>query len=335
MSSPDVIVIGAGVLGLCTAAELGARGHAVTVLDPGGPNASAAAAGMIAPAMESLIDGLSAGHAARLRRARDLWPAFATRQGLDLHQDGAEWRGDQPDTDQARLNALGFVTQRRGTGVFTPDDWRVEPVEALARLSTARGVTRETASVVQVAQAGDGWRVSSSDGREWSAAHLVIATGAATALDGLPAAAADLVESIQPIRGQLTPVACLSPDHVIRAPGLYAAPSAGGALSGATMEAGERSLVPDPEVARRQLDGALALLGREGVAGRPRVGIRGASPDGLPIAGPFGAEGLHLALAPRRNGWLLGPMVGRIVADGVEGRASLADASALDPLRFA
>jgi glycine oxidase len=53
------------------------------------------------------------------------------------------------------------------------------------------------------------------------------------------------------------------------------------------------------------------------------------------MAGSSGAAGLFLALAPRRNGWLLGPLVGRTVADAVEGRAPGADARALDPLRFA
>jgi glycine oxidase len=61
-----------------------------------------------------------------------------------------------------------------------------------------------------------------------------------------------------------------------------------------------------------------------------RVGVRGATPDGLPLAGPVG-QGLHVALAPRRNGWLLGPSVARVVAEGVEGGEGLA---AFDPLRF-
>jgi len=65
------------------------------------------------------------------------------------------------------------------------------------------------------------------------------------------------------------------------------------------------------------------------------VGIRGATTDGLPLAGSSGEPGLHLALAPRRNGWLLGPLVARITADGIEGRPPLVDAAALDPLRFA
>lgn len=335
MSSPDVIVVGAGVLGLCTAAELAARGHAVTVLDPGGANASAAAAGMIAPAMESLIDGLSPAHAALLARGRDLWPAFAERQGLDLHRDGAEWRGDHPEACLERLTRQGFSAERRGEAVFTPDDWRVDAVEALERLSRAPGVCREPATIVSAEAVKQGWRVTADDGRAWSTPVLVIATGAAGALEGLPDAVSTLIAAIRPIRGQLTPVHCVSPDHVIRQPGLYATPTADGALAGATMDFDDRSMTGDPRTTDRQARGLLALLGCEGVAGEPRVGVRGATADGLPMAGPTGEPGLHLALAPRRNGWLLGPMVGRIVTDGIEGRASLPDAPALDPLRFA
>lgn len=47
-----VIVIGAGVIGLCTAYELAIRGHSVTVIDPGSPSsirASTLNAGMIVP----------------------------------------------------------------------------------------------------------------------------------------------------------------------------------------------------------------------------------------------------------------------------------------------
>lgn len=335
MSSPDVIVVGAGVLGLCTAAELSARGRPVTVLDPGGPNASAAAAGMIAPALESLIDQLTPAQAALLARGRDLWPAFAGRSGLELHCEGAEWRGADPDADLSRLADLGFGAERRGEGVFTPDDWRVDAMESLSRLSSLPGVTRQAAQVAAIRREGEGWLLEAEDGRQWLARTVVVATGAAAALQGLPESVERLISAIRPIRGQLTPVECARPAQVVRVPGLYAAPTTDGALAGATMEFDNRSTLPDAETARRQAEGVLALLGCGGHAGEPRVGIRGASADGLPMAGPTGEPGLHLALAPRRNGWLLGPMVGRIVADGIEGRASLPDAPALDPLRFA
>jgi len=100
------------------------------------------------------------------------------------------------------------------------------------------------------------------------------------------------------------------------------------------MERGRRDLEPDPEVSRCQVAAAQALSGLAGTPGDPRVGIRGGTADGLPLAGFSGEPGLHLALAPLRNGWLLGPMVASVVADGIEGRAPGADAAALDPLRF-
>ncbi|WP_420478199.1 NAD(P)/FAD-dependent oxidoreductase [Brevundimonas sp. FT23028] len=334
-SSPRVIVIGAGVLGLSSAAELAARGHAVTVLDPGGPNASSAAAGMIAPAMESLIDGLSAEHAALLKRGRDLWPAFAGRHGLALHLDGAEWRGSDPDAAVATLHRLGFAAGRAGEGLFTPDDWRIEAQGALAALSSRPGVTRVEATVTRLSRADGLWTATAADERHWTAPTVVLATGAASALPGLPDVAALLVNSIEPIRGQLTPIVCATPDRVLRGPGGYATPTTDGALCGATMQSGDRSTDPDMEIAAKQVANGVALIGAAAQPGPPRVGIRGASPDGLPMAGPSGAPGLHLALAPRRNGWLLGPMVGRVVADGIEGRAPLADAAALSPLRFA
>jgi glycine oxidase len=53
--------------------------------------------------------------------------------------------------------------------------------------------------------------------------------------------------------------------------------------------------------------------------------MAGPAPDGA---------GLFLALAPRRNGWLLAPMVGAVVADAIEGRAPSPAARALDPRRF-
>ena len=119
-SSPDVIVIGAGVLGLCSAAELGQRGHAVTVIDPGGPNASSVAAGMLAPALECLSDASTPERAALLKRARDLWPDFAEVFGLPLHRDGVDWRGPDIPAAIARLAAMGFTARPTPAGLTSP-----------------------------------------------------------------------------------------------------------------------------------------------------------------------------------------------------------------------
>ena len=333
-SSPDVIVIGAGVLGLCTAAELAARGHAVTVVDPGGPNASSAAAGMIAPALECLLDEAGPERAALLLRARDLWPDFADRHGLTLHQDGAEWRGPGAAAAIADLRAFGFSAEAVPGGLFTPDDWRVEVGPALRTLAHAPGVALVRGAVARLAAATGRWRLETADGRVWFPATVVLATGAAAPPPGLPEAVASRVSAIEPWRGQLTPVTGPGPAHTLRTPGLYVVPAPGGWVVGATMEHGRRDLEADAAVSGQHLAAGQALSGLEGTPGEPRIGVRGGTADRLPLAGPSGEPGLHLALAPLRNGWLLGPLVAAVVADGIEGRTPAADAAALDPLRF-
>ena len=334
-SSPDVIVIGAGVLGLCSAAELGARGHAVTVIDPGGPNASSAAAGMIAPALESLSDDSTPERAALLKRARDRWPGFAETFGLTLHRDGVDWRGPDIPAALTRLAAMGFSASRSPAGLTSPEDWRVEVATALKALARASGVTVIRSSVARLSADARRWRVEAEDGRTWFAPTVVLATGVAAPLPGLPERAAAAVAAVEPFRGQLTPVSAPPPPRTLRTPDLYIVPAAGGVVIGATMERGRRDIEPDLVESARRVTAGLALLGAPGEAGSPRVGVRGASPDGLPLAGSAGEPGLHLALAPFRNGWLLGPLVAQVIADGIEGRAPVADAAALDPLRFA
>ncbi|RZJ03938.1 MAG: FAD-dependent oxidoreductase [Brevundimonas sp.] len=327
------MIVGAGVLGLCAAAELSGRGHAVTVLDPGGLNASAVAAGMIAPALESLTEGLPPRRAALLARARDLWPAFAAAHGLTLHREGADWRGADPAADLAALQALGFEARLSEGAVHVPEDWRIDVQPALDRLRGLAGVEVVRATAAAIRRRAEAWRIEAVDGRAWSAPILILATGVGSSLPGAPAAVAAQVEAILPIKGQLSGVE-VAVSRVVRAAGVYVAPSGRGAVIGATMEPGARDLTPDPEVAARQVAAGLALIGAGPATFETRVGVRGAVADGLPLAGGAGEAGLYLALAPRRNGWLLGPMVGRVLADEIEGRAPLADAAALDPLRF-
>ena len=331
-NSQDILVVGAGVLGLCTAAELVRRGHRVGVVDPGGLNASAVAAGMIAPAMESAIDDLSPDHAALLRRGRDGWAEFAEMTGVALARDLAEWRGGEIEALAARLAALGFEHEfdRKAGRLTTREDWKVDPGLALAALG--RGVRMIEGRATALSRTGARWRLETTAGPV-EADQIVLATGTAAPLDGLSGDAARLLALISPIRGQIGLVRERLTDHVVRGPGAYVAPMGEGCVIGATMEAGERSLTPDPERCAQMLAAAWAVLGQ---APKPlkiewSAGVRGATPDGLPMAGMVEA-GLHLALGPRRNGWLLGPLVAGVVADEVEGRPS--KEPALAPRRF-
>ena len=331
-NSQDILVVGAGVLGLCTAAELVRRGHRVGVVDPGGLNASAVAAGMIAPAMESAIDDLSPDHAALLRRGRDGWAEFADMTGVALARDLAEWRGGEIEALAARLAALGFEHEfdRDAGRLTTREDWKVDPALALAALG--RGVRMIEGRATALSRTGARWRIETTAGPV-EADQVVLASGAGAPLDGLSDDAARLLALISPIRGQIGLAHERLTDHVVRGPGAYVAPMGEGCVIGATMEAGERSLTPDPGRCAQMLAAAWAVLGQ---APKPlkiewRAGVRGATPDGLPMAGMVEA-GLHLALGPRRNGWLLGPLVAGVVADEVEGRPS--KEPALAPRRF-
>ncbi len=333
--SNDILIAGAGVLGLATAAELAARGHRVLVIDPGVVNASAVAAGMIAPAMEALLDGADAARAALLRDARDLWPAFAARHGLTLYRELAEWRGPDASDKADRLEALGFAIERGVDVVATREDWRVDPEDSLRRLGLTPGVRLIADRVARLELVGDGWRVQGENGLTWRARGVALATGVGAPPEGTPPAVAALIAAIQPIRGQIAFVPQALTDRVVRGAGAYVAPATGGAVIGATMEPGKRALEVNREAGARQTATGLALVNAT-TTHEPeyRIGVRGASPDGLPMAGPSGAPGLHLALAPRRNGWLLAPLTARIVADGIEGRGAGDHAATLNPLRF-
>lgn len=332
----DIVIIGAGVLGLCTAVELTRRGHDVTVVDAGGLNASAVAAGMIAPALEAIADEVAPERGALMREAAALWPGFAKTLGVALRPGPSEWRSENSKAVAVRLAALGFAVQVRSGAVET-DDIQISPRQALGAMTAALKRPVAAGAVRSVRQTIDGWIVE-MDGREIAAPALVVATGAAKAIEGLPQEVARVVDAILPIRGQIGAIGQRLVDRVTRGTDVYVVPTEEGAMIGATMEAGRRDLAPDPATGQALMRATAQLLGRSDIADMTavtwRVGIRGATADGLPLAGPTGEAGLHLAMAPRRNGWLLGPLVAQVVADGIENRPRGTHAAALDPQRF-
>lgn len=334
----EVLVIGAGVLGLCVAVELTRRGHGVRVVDPGEANASSVAAGMIAPALEAVLDDLTPERAALFRDARSAWDGFARTFGVSIHPAQTMWAGGDAAGVVEALGQLGFDSIASGEdGRLTiVSDVLVEPGPALAAM---RATLRHPVIAGRVSgiERREGLWCARTGGGDIDARTVVLATGAATGMSGLPEIVAALVDQVAPIRGQIGWARALASDAVVRGHGVYVAPSGEGAVVGATMEAGLRDLEPDANASVALKAAAQDLLGHpiEGDIDW-RVGIRGATPDGLPMAGASGEAGLYLALAPRRNGWLLGPLVAQIVADEIEGGgAGSHHAAALDPRRFA
>jgi glycine oxidase len=334
--APKVTIAGAGALGLTTALALADAGAAVTVCDPADANASSVAAGMIAPLFEAVLDEQARPHLDLLLHARDHWPALADRAGLALDRSGAisvgadawldrvaggfvsvGWRPSEIAGDTARALAPGLSdTFRRA--LLTREDWRVEPVSALAalrRAAQAAGVRIRRTAVEEAADDG----------------VLVIATGAGR---GLAAVAPELA-GLSPIKGHIVRAAVPAVGVSVRGEGIYATPGDASLTIGATMEAGRDDTELDPAQVQ-----ALAAAGGElfpAVAQARRTaaaGVRAATPDGLPMVGWSGTAGVILAVGARRNGWLLAPLVAKMVAAYVMDRDPGPYAGRLAPGRF-
>ena len=333
--APRVTVAGAGVLGLTTALALADCGCEVTVCDPGGPNASSIAAGMIAPAFEAALDESARPHLDLLMLARDLWPGMAQRAGIFLDRTGALAVGDEAwletvaagfaAVDQGAVPIGGDTARGLAPGLsdafdealLSREDWRVDAPTALGALASAAAAAGVTFQAKIVRERGD-------------ADFLVMATGAK---EGLADLAPELAQ-LSPIKGHIVRVAAPSAGATVRGEGVYAAPGSGLAF-GATMEPGRADVGIEEEKAMPLLAAGLRLFpGLRGAPMQMAAGVRAATPDGLPMVGPSTAPGVILAVGSRRNGWLLAPLVATVVAACVTGRDAGAYGAALAPARF-
>jgi glycine oxidase len=323
-------VLGAGALGLTIAYAAARRGHRVSVIDkaPLGANASGIAAGMLAPAFESLFDDGTAGRFGLLRAARELWPTLAAELGVELDRRGAMALGARAAAEAWAdgLRVIGaeatLVPAAGGRwGALTTDDWRLGPTATIEALY--RGARRHGADfVADVSPDAD------------KADALIIATGASQDFgDEAPE-----LTFLTPVKGHILRAAgAFEPGPVLRVPGAYLCRTPQEVILGATMEVGrDDAAVDGAEVARLLEAGAplTAALGEvKWVAG---AGVRAATPDGLPLVGPSrrGGGRTLLAVGARRNGWLLAPMIAGVILDALEGRGGSETAALFDPARF-
>jgi len=318
-----VAVAGAGAIGSAVALALARAGHRVTVFDPRplGDNASGVAAGMLAPVAEAVFDPLSASHLHLLRRARDLWPAFAAPLGIGLLKAGLRVEGEAGwlRAVEARFEALGAPVRRQEGVLISDEDWRLEARPALTALrqaALALGARLEA-------------RVFATETLATFDA-VVLATGPATLAGIAPELAA-----LTPIKGQI-----LRADRgpatgpVIRGDGAYICPGPSPAI-GATMELGRDDLTIDPAATAALRQAAIRLRPElAGAALVTEVGVRATTADGLPLVGWSATPGVLLAVGARRNGWLLAPLVADLVAAYLKGDNPGPDALPLDARRF-
>ncbi len=350
--TPNVAIIGAGVIGLGIAWRLALRGASVTVFDRGraGAGASHAAAGMLAacaeaePGEEALV---ALGRESQLR-----WPAFAAElkqaSGIDveLRREGTLVIALTAD-DQARIHhhlvfqqKLGLPlqwisaaeTRRRephlagklAGALWSPEDHQVDNRKLAAALrlaAEAAGATiHEHVEVKEISVTGP--RANGlvlADGSRISADVVVLAAGAwSRAVAGL---SPDLRPPVRPIKGQMLALrmAAAAPlvTHVLWAPGVYLVPRLDGRLIvGATVE--EKGF--DTALTAGGLLTLLEAAWRTVPAieelpiEETWVGHRPGSRDDAPILGPGPVEGLVYATGHHRNGILLAPITADTVA---------------------
>jgi glycine oxidase len=243
-----------------------------------------------------------------------------------LRRDGAAFE---------RLSAVRARTLSRDLtpdlveAVFTPEDWRLEPLATLHRLE-ARFLLAGGRRLRRQVRAVEGAGVTTAEG-PLPADAVILCAGWGSA--DWTAAAPELA-ALVPIKGERVRFAGVAlGGPVVRTAAGYVAPSAEGAVAGATMASGatDRRTTPASEpfaALARALFPSLADQPYEAAAG-----VRAATADGLPLVGRS-RSGVWMATGFRRNGWTLAPLAARIVAAGLAGRDAGPWAGLLRPDRF-
>src|SRR5581483_987289 len=340
LAGADVVVAGGGVIGTAIGWRAALAGLDVVVVDPeAGDGASLVAAGMLAPASESLFgegDLLqlnllalrrfpvlaaelekAAGEHVGLRQEGTLAIAYdpgdyAALMRLTAFRRSAGLTAEELDSRECR-KLEPFLTPDVHGGVLFDGDWSVDNrryTAALRRAMSACGV-RMVRDRVTTVQTGS---VRLDGGDPIHCDTVVVAAGSWTGqIDGLPGG---LRSAIRPVKGQL--LRLRHPDGMpqvttrtiratVRGDDLYLVPRADGeVIAGATQE--ERG---DQEVTAGAvhdlLHDAMSVLPvvSELILAETCAGLRPGTPDNGPLVGWSGVDGVLLATGHYRNGILM------------------------------
>lgn len=341
MDSWDVIITGAGIIGVSLALELRQRGASVLVLDrtEPGSEASSAAAGMLAPADPETPEALRplamesarmfAAFVQRVESAAGIQVDFRRVGTIALMPESTaprEYRG----LSAAELQPLEpSIHLSEHSAYFVRED-SVDPHlltrAALAAARTLGVEVRGHTAVTEIRARGDAVEVV-TQADIFSAPSAVDCRGAWSGA------------SVRPRKGQMLyvlPQATLL-QHVLRAPEVYIVPrSSGKILIGATVEDVGFDKSVDPNAISQLLTAATKYLPQ--LASAPITqswaGLRPGTPDDLPIIGPTDVPRVFAATGHFRNGILLAPVTAQIMADLIHGHPSALDIRAFSPGRF-
>lgn len=349
----EVVIVGGGVVGLACAYELARAGAKVTLLEYGktGMQATNAAAGMLAPLIEatsagpmlrvgmralqeypSLVEELerAAGFGLEYRAHGILKVAFDDDGLADLHRRFG-WQRELglpiEALDAATCRELEPRLSERVTGgVFSATEASISSqllALALERAAVAHGATiRNGTPVVGFQTDTDRVTAVRSPDASFPCDAVVIAAGARS---GQIARMLRLALPVRPVRGQMIALGGMRAPvrHIVWGPDGYLVPRVNGLVfAGATIEdvGFRRRTTKAGVLAMRSMASRLVPQLKAATVHFAWAGLRPASPDGLPIIGPVPPwRNVITATGHYRNGILLGPLTGKLVARGVRG----------------
>ena len=366
MSTPDVLIVGGGIVGASCAHAFAHRKLTVHLVDAGNLDgvATTAAAGMLAPMAESHADDPLLGFCVR---ARDYYGEIVPELEAETGVDVGLWRGgvykvaftaegvEREKQQVAWQRQRGFSTEWLPTeellehipgigpdalgATLAPEDGALEPLALVTALRKSAGAAG--AKITSNARV-DGLRIEgaravgvSVGGASLDAGAVVIAAGCWSRLiEHLPRPI-----SVEPIRGQMVALEWPreEPAAILYGPGGYVLRRGDEALAGSTME-------------HAGFDAAVTEQGMESIVGtatrllpaltqskrlRAWAGLRPSTPDGRPLLGRDPEiENLWYATGHGRNGILLAGLSADTLAQLYAGDEIEYDLAPVNPARF-
>lgn len=363
----EVLIVGGGGVGCATALGLARRGVPVTMIEKGliGGQASGVNFGGVRRHGRALAELPLA------NRARRIWPRLKALIGHDgefvasghlrLARSAAEMAEAESYAEAARAYDLDLaILDRRALDArfpwlaaevvgasFCADDGSANPrlvAPWFARAARAAGAAiHERAEATAFARDGDGFRVTTRDGRAFTGRVLVNAAGA---WGGHVAAAFD----------EPAPIETITPQMTVTEPAPYVIVPVLGMISGglylrqiprgnvifgrgrgvADMAAGRARVLPEVSLDNAAMAARLIPRLASLHVIRTWSGLEGEMPDGLPVIGQSRTTpGLLHAFGFSGHGFQLGPAVGEILAELATSGRTTSPIAPFDIARFA
>jgi len=362
VDSAEVVIAGAGIIGLSLALDLATHGIRVVVLDRGLAMAEAswAAAGMLAandpenpPKFAELAQhslNLYPHYLARIEHLSGKRVPFRTRITLQASHPGrlpelAEI-GNHRRLSSAEATALVPHLNPGEHDFLLIEEQSLDPRDLCTALplaaKAAEVAIRENHPVVSIDTESDRSLTVQTLAEPIAATHFVNCAGAWATFPALRANGllSPSQPTILPVKGQMVTVRLRGRDRleqVLRTPDIYLVPRDEARIAiGATIEQAGFDKTVEPHAIARLLHAAAELYTPIADAEilETWAGLRPATTDDLPLIGKSSAHSNYwIATGHYRNGILLAPGTARLLSQAIRGEAPEIDLSRFDPNR--